>query len=239
MKALRVFLITILAIVIVVVGVLGYFGFMPGVSNLFGSNKPKDLGVTFTTADYQSARNKIGTVITDLSSANTPEKSIKFSGQKSVNTSFTQAEFTAELNNRPWKYYPFRDCQFKINPDGSGEFSAILIKSRLEPMAKAFGATDSEIKTVMQYIKYLPGDPAIYVKCQGAISNNRIVGVNLTEFQVGKINFTNQIKDNQGAIISWMQNTLFTLPGVSVKSLKLENGKLLFEGTLPDVARAK
>jgi len=46
MKFLKGLAIAIGALVIIAVLVLGYLGFVPGVSNIFGSNKPRDLGVT-------------------------------------------------------------------------------------------------------------------------------------------------------------------------------------------------
>lgn len=47
-----------LLIVISIVGVLGYFGFIPGVSKIFGSDQPRDLGVTYSYADYTSYMDK-------------------------------------------------------------------------------------------------------------------------------------------------------------------------------------
>ena len=46
---------------LVVVGVLavGYLGFLPGVSDAMGTNKPVDLGVKPTPADLDSARRKL------------------------------------------------------------------------------------------------------------------------------------------------------------------------------------
>jgi hypothetical protein len=53
-------IIGVVAIVVISVIVLGYLGFVPGVSNIFGSNKPEKLGTTFTQQDYQSAITKSG-----------------------------------------------------------------------------------------------------------------------------------------------------------------------------------
>jgi hypothetical protein len=92
MKILIGFLIGIGAVVLIVVIALGYLGFMPGVSNIFGSNKPKDLGVTFSAADYQSARAKMGTIISDLPNNAAAEASVKFSGQKAINATFTESD---------------------------------------------------------------------------------------------------------------------------------------------------
>ena len=78
MKFLKGLAITIGVLVIVVVLVLGYLGFVPGVSNIFGSNKPRDLGVTYTAADYASAHARNGTTHTVLPAGSVPN--IIFSG---------------------------------------------------------------------------------------------------------------------------------------------------------------
>ena len=106
MKFLKGLAITIGALVIIAVLVLGYLGFVPGVSNIFGSNKPKDMGVTYTTADYASAHARNGTTHSVLPAGSVP--SITFSGSHQVNTVYTQAEINALLNNRQWTNYPLR-----------------------------------------------------------------------------------------------------------------------------------
>ncbi|MGB9842731.1 MAG: hypothetical protein ACPLN1_00060 [Caldisericia bacterium] len=40
--------------ILIIVLILGYFGFVPFVSDLMGTNKPKNLGVTFTEKDFES-----------------------------------------------------------------------------------------------------------------------------------------------------------------------------------------
>jgi hypothetical protein len=238
LKVLIGILIGIAAVVLVAVIVLGYLGFMPGVSNLFGSNQAKDLGVTFTANDYQSARAKMGTAITDLPTASAPENSISFSGQKAIKATFTEAEFNSLLNKRDWKYYPLKDSQLKINPDGSAEFTAVLIKGRVEDFARAVGASESTLGELTNYLKLLPGDPAIDIKGTCSVVNGKI-SQSITGFKVGKLDFTKQVQDNSGNIVNWVQSDLFTLPGVSIKNFQLINGKVNFEGTLPDVARSK
>ena len=62
-KVLRNILIGVGSFVLLVVLVLGYLGFMPGVSALFGSSTPKDLGVTYTAQDFASAHAKMGSMM--------------------------------------------------------------------------------------------------------------------------------------------------------------------------------
>ena len=238
LKILIGFLIGIGAIVLVAVLVLGYLGFMPGVSNLFGSNKARDMGVTYTSADYQSARAKTGTVISDLPAGSDPQDSIRFSGQKVVNATFTQAEFTSLLDKRDWNYFPFKNSQFKINPDGSAEFTAVLIKGRVEGLAQAMGISQKDIGQITNYVKLLPGDPAIDIKGTCSVVNGRI-SQSVSLCKIGKLDLTKQIQDNSASIVNWVQSDLFTLPGVSIKNFQFVNGQVQFEGTLPDVARSK
>lgn len=245
MKALKIFGIVVGSIlVIIVLGVVlvgGYFGFIPGVSNLFGSNKPKDLGVKYTQADYQSGHAKTGSVITDLPSNASPEQSIKYSGSHPVNITFTQAEFNALINNHPWKYYPFKDCQFRINADGTAEFSAVLLTDRLSDYAKSTGTSTLSAKIIEDYLSKVPGNPTVYTKGKASIVNGQIVNSDISEFQVGRISVpADQLQSNKSSFVSTAQQQMKTIPGFSVKNFSMANGQVKFEGTLPDsVARSK
>jgi hypothetical protein len=240
MKGLKIVGIVIGVIIVVVVLVGGYFGFVPGVSNLFGSNKPRDLGVTYTQADYQSGRAKTGTIVTDLPSNAPPQQSIKYSGSHPVNVTFTQAEFNALLNNHPWKYYPLKDCQLKLNADGTAEFSAILLTSRLKDYALSTGVSNDSMKILNDYISKVPGNPTIYTKGKVSIINSQIINTDVSELQIGKLSIpVDQIQNNQGSLISSAQQQMQAIPGFSCKTFKIENGQVKFEGTLPNVARSK
>ncbi|MEK7874346.1 MAG: hypothetical protein AAB502_10895, partial [Chloroflexota bacterium] len=58
---MKTLLIAVAVLVVVAVLAGGYFGFVPSVSSIFGSNRPRDLGVRYTQADLQSLRGKTGT----------------------------------------------------------------------------------------------------------------------------------------------------------------------------------
>ena len=239
MKVLLGFVIAIVVIAVIVVGVLGYLGFMPGVSNFFGSNKAKELGVSFTSNDLKSARAKTGTVITDLPTDAAPEDSIKFGTPRQVDATFTQAECNALLNNHPWKYYPLKDCQLKINPDGTAEFTAILMKDRLQSAVQALGASEDNIKVLNDYLKLVPGDPAIDVVGKAGITNNQITGIDVVDFKVGKLSFTKQVLDNESSLTNAAETLMGSITGMNIESLQIVNGSFHFKGTLPDVARSK
>ena len=237
MKFLLGVLVTLGVLVVIVVLVLGYFGFVPGVSNLFGSNKPKDLGVTYTQADYNSAHARNGTTHSILPAGTAPENSIKFSGSHPVNTIYTQAEINAEINDRDWEYYPLKDCQLRINADNTVEFSGLVITSRLKNYAAGLKESDDTMNSITNYIKYIPGNPAFYAKGTVEVANGQIVNTNITQFKVGNINFTSQIEDKLPDIINAVETQMQHYPGFTIKTLKFANGKVQFVGTLPDSAR--
>ena len=101
--------ITLGVLIIVMVSVGGYFGLVPGVSSIFGSDKPKDLGVTYTEADRLSGRAKAGWEVIELPSDLLPEESYSFTGQNAVDTTFNERELTAWAND-PWTCFPLSDC---------------------------------------------------------------------------------------------------------------------------------
>lgn len=239
MKVLLGFVIAIVVIAVIIVGVLGYLGFMPGVSNLFGSNKPKDLGVTFTANDLKSARAKTGTVITDLPSGAAPQDSIKFGTPRQVNATFTQAEFNALINNHPWEYYPLKDCQFKINPDGTAEFSGVLMVDRLQGAMQALGVSQDNMKVLNDYLKAIPGNPAVYIKGNASVVNNQVSTADVSDFKLGNMSFTKQVQDNESSLTSAAETMMRTITGMNVQSFNITPAGVQFKGTLPDIARSK
>ena len=259
MKFLKGFGIAVGAVIVIAVLVLGYLGFMPGLSNLFGSNKPRDLGVTYTSNDFQAARAKIGTAITDSPSTTQPsttppsttlpstelppnakpEQSLKPSKRGAASIAFTQAEINALLNNPQWKNYPLSNCQLRINPDGTAEFTGLLLKERLVGYGKTIGTTKDKLKFLTDYLKYLPGDIAFYIKGTVAVTNGQIVNADITDFRAGNLSLTGQVQDHMDRLIQLAQTKMAKSHDFSIKSLKFANGRLEFDGTLPSIIRTK
>jgi len=133
--------ITLVVLIIIIVLVGGYFGLVPGVSTLFGSDKPKDLGVTYTEADRLSGRAKAGWEVTELQPGLPLEESYISTGQNAVDASFNERELTAWANN-PWIYFPLSDCQVRVNDDNTVEFSGKLNIGMLRDWIDAMGVAE-------------------------------------------------------------------------------------------------
>jgi hypothetical protein len=240
-KFLKWFGITIGIIVVVLVLGLGYLGFIPGVSNLFGSNKAKNLGASYAAADYTSARTKVGTALSVLPASSDPAQSIKFSGSHPVNANFTQAEYNALLNEREWVNYPLDNVQLKINTDNTLEMSANVSVARLKNCLEALGADSDTMNQVANYLKLIPTDPAVYMKGKLEVENGSVVNSDMLTFKVGNLDLTSQIENNKSSIINGIDSAIDSVPGLTVKQFKVVsvNGQpaIHFEGTEPDCAR--
>lgn len=229
-----------LFVVMVVIGfpvvlVLGYFGFVPGVSSLFGSNKPRDLGVMATAADLQSALAKTGIQYSNLTST-APESSFMFSGSRHLDASFTDKELTALMaeHEKMWKYYPVSDAQVRINSDGTAELSGILRTERIHEYTSATGMAAEQVKTLLDAVKVVVPDPPIYIKGKAGVQR----GVLTTDFQkieIGRLPVpTKLVTDYQRVIDKFSQGRL-EAAGMSVQSASLGAGLANFKGNIPEV----
>ena len=233
MKVLKIFGFTILGIIIVLVLTGGYFGFVPGVSSIFGSNKPKDLGVSYTEQDRQSGRAKIGWQINTLPAGLPPEKSLVYAGSKDVNAAFTEKELTAWIN-KSWNYIPITNCQIRINPDNTAEFSGILNISRIKKFETAMGGGATDIDKVLPgFLKYLPSSPPVYMKASASVINNQVT-CSVTAFSIGRYSVSaDWLKKNSSLIENAAEWLIKRIPGTSIQSLTFSDGQVKFNGTLP------
>jgi hypothetical protein len=233
MKFLKIFGFTILGIIIIAVLVGGYYGFVPGVSNVFGSNKAKDLGVKYTEQDRLGGRAKIGWEINTLPAGLSPEKSLIYTGSKPVNTAFTEKELTAWIN-KSWNYAPLTNCQIRINPDNTAEFSGILHVSRIKKFEAALGGSATDIDKVLPgFLKYLPSNPPVYMKASADVINNQVT-CSVISFSIGKYSISSDwLKKNSSLIENAAEWLIGRIPGTSIKSLTFSDGQVQFDGTLP------
>jgi hypothetical protein len=178
------FLILLVIVILIPVIFLGFMGFVPGLSTILGTDKPRDLGIKYTPEDLKSARAKSQIEYNVLPDSPDPLQTRKFSGKRDVTAEFTSAEITASLNNRPWKLWPYKDIQIKFNADGSGEISGVVVKSKVPDYATVIGAPKEALSFVMNY---LPANPVFYVKMKATLENNKVGVFEPQNFEIGRI----------------------------------------------------
>ncbi|MBU1110400.1 hypothetical protein KKB83_02195 [Patescibacteria group bacterium] len=229
----KILLIGIAVILLTVVLILGYYGFMPGVSSLFGSNKPRDLSITYSTSDLSSAKDKSKITEGVLTGNFTPAQSIEYSGQNEVSLQLTSAELTASLNDQSWKYFPLSNSQIKFNDDNTVEFSALLLKNRLPGYLEAIGATADTTAQVLKNLKYLPANPPIYLKFFAEGENNTVSKLTIYQAQVGRFTAPNSLIERYTDDFAHLvEKRLSIIPKFDMKEAKVENNIFKFNGTL-------
>ncbi len=184
-------------------------GFVPGVSNLIGTARPRDLGVRYTEADYESGLAKIpGHTVTN------PEYmcvtcNYQSSGSVPADETFTQEEFTAQVNTLNEKKGPVSDTQVRFNEDGSVESSAL--------------------------VEYGPGSFPVYVKGRIADYDSRAVDLDIEEANVEGLGLTSDQTTEAKTLANQFVGDFFRRnPGLSVEELGIESGGIAFKGTFPE-----
>ncbi|MFA6249957.1 MAG: hypothetical protein WC686_00445 [Candidatus Shapirobacteria bacterium] len=230
---LKIFLIFLLLLIIIPVAALAYLGFIPSLSPLFGADKPKSLNVSYTPADLDSAKQKNGVIMTELSTTSeSTYETIRYSGTKNVSASLSSAEITALANSPTWKYFPVSSIQIKLNPDGSAEASGILLLDRLPGYLSVLGISAKDIQSAANYLK-IKGNTPFYFKGVASVTDNK-VSLNTHHLEIGRFSVPTQIiKDNQKYLVSLAEIRIKSVPGLSVKSFSTQNGQLSFDGTMP------
>lgn len=255
----KLFLVLLLVIIISPILILSYLGFIPGLSSVFGSDKPRNLGIKYTEADRVSGRAKsqieYGTLPADTPDVN----SLVRVGTRAVKTEFTSAEITALANNRPWKYWPFSNVQVKFNADGSAEMSGVVLKDKLPGYGAFIGAPKQAVEFAL---KFLPSNPIFYLKMKASLVNNKVAVFEPQTFEIGRaplplnmfLSFVpkqilepayassvddmsselSKVSDKRAKIIEYINQRLSLIQGFYAKNASFGDNKLIFDGNLAE-----
>lgn len=233
--------IAILIILLIISGILylGYLGFIPSIAKFFGSDKPRDLGITWTEQDYTKAIEESRVkIVVESGEVKNPTASIVSFGFHTVKRSYSDKELSALIthNQNNWKYFPVSDVQVKIS-DGFGQVSGILHLSRLQGYAAATGVDADSIQIVMDKFKLLPESIPFYVSGELSVTD-KIVTFNVTKAELGRMKVpTEYFTQYAGEINNFFTQQINAFLGFSIKKLTLTDGQLNFDGTLADTIK--
>lgn len=241
MKILKTLIIILVSIILIVFLILGYFGFVPGVSKVFGSDKPRDLGVEYIQADIDSAfqKNNIKRIVVD--SSPDVKSSFSWEGSQQIIASFTDKEITGSMSaSNEWALTPVTNVQVKFFPDGTAEASAVVRVDKLKAYADATKVSQGDIQSVSQILdKYnIPRIPVpLYMKGNITIKENKL-DINLSELQIGKLALPESLyKQAKYPFENFVNRQLNSggYPELYIKSLDFSGGKMNFNGTIPKI----
>lgn len=235
MKKLFLFLLGVTALVVVgIVLVLGYLGFVPVISSLFGSDKPRDLGVVATQENYDQYLVK-AVVKMETLDAPVEGKTIVYSGSEPLSTSFSQEDVTGRLNYSTWKYMPIDQIQVKFSPDGTVEVAGRLRMDRIDGFISQVGGTKytkADVEKGLGYLGVLAVNPVIYGKGTGSVTNNQVTA-QIDYLEVGRLSVPLEKIDANSTFVSIANHIINNVPGLDVQQADFTGGKLNFAGSAP------
>lgn len=224
MKFIKIFFGLILLLIAGVVFIAGYLGFVPGLSNLMGTNKPRDLGVSYSSADLVKAQEKLQQKIIEISGSSTIDLT-RAENKTPVTTILTNEEYNAHIE----AIHPVKDFQIKMSGD-TFELSGKIDKARMPQFLRAWGLTSdvSEGEIIQAINQYLPGEPVFYLSGSGSTTNDD-AKISISKAELGRLPIPNETAAQ--VLEAYTELLIAQAPAFSVKSATIENGELRFDGT--------
>jgi hypothetical protein len=196
------------------------------VSALFGSDKPRDLGVPHTEADRASANAKLQQTIVQLNPDINPQTTLR-SGASTVDALLTQQEIAAHLE----EMHPVRNLQVKISASGTTEVAGQIDTGRIPDFLRLLGLSSSDQLAVLSWIdRYVPGNPAFYGRGQASIINNT-PELTLERVELGRLPISNSWVES--SVEDYTRVLLDKVPNLSIETMTVANGQVRFTGTTP------
>ena len=237
----------VLFIVVVLPSVaLGYIGVMPVMTEIMQTNKPVDLGVTYTADDFNRFQSKSLISFYDYNSntidPSLPSENLAIAAADTVGNTFTQSEITAALNSINWLSIPIKNAQVRLSEgviEISGNLNAQYVADAVKSINDASNG-QANLSPVLNWAKYFQ-DPAIYVKANlwveedttddsGGILNFQLLEAKVNRFDL-PADLAQQIS-NTGTVSF---DTKTTKDGLDVRTLSIIDGAMDWYGTMPGV----
>lgn len=234
---LRTTLIIFLVLILGVVLAAGWIGLLPGVSNVLGANKARDLGVRYTAADLASYQTKTGIQFADFANApqnpEKPGKKLIFGDPRTVeNLSISQEELTAAVNSLGWRSMPLDNVQVRAG-DGTVEVSGNLRTENVTSFVKFIGGVGyakPDVDTVASWAEHFLSHTPVYVKASVSAENDQL-SFALQDAKVGRVAIPQDIAEK--VLRTGLSNAIVNAGNYQIKSASLTNGQLNFSGTYP------
>ena len=195
---------------------------------------PRDLGIKYSVADSEAARNKVGTEVVAIRQGDN-KNDFTLEGKKIAEFTMDSKELSANSGNRSWKNYPLKNVQIKISDDGTIEGSATLVIAKGLPYAMALGYSEEQIKNAMTKYNLPQFEVPFYVRGKGEVINDKVT-VDAQTIEIGKVSIPASIVSQVNSEAKKVLEDIIHKHSSSfhAESVTFANGKMNFKGTVAD-----
>ncbi|MBT3285682.1 hypothetical protein HN807_00105 [Candidatus Bathyarchaeota archaeon] len=224
----------IVGILLIIVLVLGYLGFVPILSGLMGANSPRDLGISYTQEDIDSANGKLGVTYVALPPSTPDANSVIMEGFHPINVVLGDNELTALFNDHAdnWGNYPMSDIQVRFNPEGDIELSGVIETGHLKGFADSKGYDEETRREVRPYLNFVMTKPAVYLKGDLDVING-VVTADLQQVQIGRLSISSGQLDLIEDALEYYTQHVVDAPNVEISYFNSGNGGCDVQAIVP------
>jgi hypothetical protein len=213
---LSIFLVLLLSVVFLVART----GLVPGLSHVVGADKPRDLGVTATAADYDRVVQEVGFLFKQAPAAGGSAPAAP-AGPQPIDREFTEAELTALLAHHAVGGSPVREPQVRIQADETVEVSLLISKKALPA------------ELTQHLPRGTPDELPLYVKGHLNVSGPSAVKLEIERLEVGRVGLPLSLlgPDGKAGLTDVINEQLRATPGLVLEDLIFRDGAVMIKGT--------
>ncbi len=176
------------------------------------AGSPKDLGVTYTEADYRSAVEKAGIALDNVpADGEYAGTEMVYSGSKPIDATFTQAELSAALSMNRHPDFPARNVQIRLLGGNQAEASGLF----------TYGG--------VTYPVYIKGDAFVTGnQAEGSIQAAEVAGWEVP---------SEYFRYGEEYLISFVNSRLARMEGLDIQSVEIVDGQARVVGFVPAEAK--
>jgi hypothetical protein len=213
----RVIIIIVVALIVVTLIAASGIVYIPGFSEVLGTNKPRDLGIKADPAQFSALLAKENVKLTGQNSDFYLTAPIRYGSAVPMDATVSSEEITSMMQATNNVKGPIKNMQVKLGSNNEMEMSAF---AELE----SYG---------------YPLRGPVYLKGTFFKGSSSSINIHIREGSFGLIPVPeNMLKQGEDGIEQQINRQLLAMPGLRIDTLEINNGKLHYRGAFPQSASA-
>jgi hypothetical protein len=207
-------LIAVILVILIIISVIAATGifYVPGVSEILGTNKPRDLGVKADPAKFNALLARENVQLSGPASNYDLTANIRYGQAQPMDVTVSSEELTSMMQATNNVKGPLKNMQVKLGNNNQMEMSA-----------------DADLQ------KYgYPVKGPVYLKGTFEKSGSGSVNVNIKEGSLGLIPVPESVlQQGEDGVEQQINHQLAAMPGMRIDNLEIQNGQLHYSGSFP------